>query len=65
MCYNKKIRKERRLCHLPEEKLRDCEYSEAASCEYVQRIEVRKGDQVKNGLPFDLTKTKLERNMRN
>ena len=27
------VDKERRICHLPEEKLKDCEYSEAALCE--------------------------------
>ena len=27
------VDKERRICHLPEEKLNDCEYSEAALCE--------------------------------
>lgn len=32
----KLVDKERRICHLPEEKLRDCEYSEAAACEYVK-----------------------------
>lgn len=27
------VDKERRICHLPEEKLKDCEYSEVALCE--------------------------------
>lgn len=29
----KLVDRERRICHLPEEKLKDCEYSEAAVCE--------------------------------
>lgn len=29
----KLVDKERRICHLPEEKLKDCEYSEAAVCD--------------------------------